>query len=88
MNSVQPYAALAGRILLAIIFIISGFGKISGYDGTAAYMAAKGMPMIGDNASLWPIVPRGDRPAVSRDVWPAIGTESHDPGRVSDHGCG
>ncbi len=38
-------AALAGRILLAIIFITSGFGKITGYDGTAAYMATK-LPMV------------------------------------------
>jgi putative oxidoreductase len=42
----QNLAALFGRILLAVIFILSGFGKITGYDGTAAYMAAKGMPMV------------------------------------------
>jgi putative oxidoreductase len=48
MNSnTQNIAALAGRILLAFMFILSGFGKIGGYDATAAYMAAKGMPMIG-----------------------------------------
>ena len=48
MNSdTQHLAALAGRILLAVIFLISGFGKITGYDGTAGYMAAKGLPMIG-----------------------------------------
>jgi len=47
MNNMQPLAALAGRILLALIFILSGFSKISGYDGTAAYMASKHMPMIG-----------------------------------------
>jgi len=44
--NIQNAAALVGRILLAVIFIISGFGKITGYDGTAAYMAAKGMPMV------------------------------------------
>ena len=38
--------ALVGRILLAAIFIISGFGKITGWDGTAAYMASKGLPMV------------------------------------------
>jgi putative oxidoreductase len=48
MNSnTQHLAALVGRILLAVIFLISGFGKITGYDGTAGYMAAKGLPMIG-----------------------------------------
>ena len=39
------YAALAGRILIAAIFIISGFGKIGGFDGTAGYMASKGLPI-------------------------------------------
>jgi putative oxidoreductase len=43
--NVQNAAALAGRILLSIIFILSGFGKITGYDGTAAYMATK-LPMV------------------------------------------
>jgi putative oxidoreductase len=47
MNSnTQNIAALVGRILLAFMFILSGFGKITGYDGTAAYMASKGLPMI------------------------------------------
>jgi len=39
-------AVLAGRILLGALFIVSGFGKITGYDGTAGYMAAKGMPFV------------------------------------------
>lgn len=47
MNTkVQDSAALVGRILLALIFIISGYGKIGGYAGTAAYMASKGMPLV------------------------------------------
>ena len=37
-------AILAGRILLAIIFILSGFSKISGYAGTAGYMEKMGIP--------------------------------------------
>lgn len=39
------YAALTGRVLLAALFIISGFGKIGGFDATAGYMASKGLPM-------------------------------------------
>ena len=39
-------AALVGRILLAVIFIKSGWGKIEGWDGTAGYMASKGLPMV------------------------------------------
>jgi putative oxidoreductase len=45
--NIQNTAALVGRVLLALIFIQAGFGKITGYDGTAAYMAGKGLPMIG-----------------------------------------
>ena len=47
MEQLQKIAAPVGRVLLALIFLLSGFGKITGYAGTAAYMAAKGMPMIG-----------------------------------------
>jgi putative oxidoreductase len=39
-------AALVGRILIAIIFIKAGFGKIGGWEGTAGYMASKGLPMV------------------------------------------
>jgi len=46
-TNLQNSAALAGRILLALIFIISGYGKIGGYAGTAGYMASKGLPMVG-----------------------------------------
>ena len=37
--------ALVGRILLAQLFIISGAMKIPGFEGTAGYIAAKGLPM-------------------------------------------
>ena len=37
-------AELAGRVLLASLFLISGLGKISAYEGTAGYMAAMGVP--------------------------------------------
>jgi putative oxidoreductase len=37
---------LLGRILLAVIFLVSGYGKIAGFAGTAAYMASKGLPMV------------------------------------------
>ncbi|APV49963.1 DoxX family protein [Betaproteobacteria bacterium GR16-43] len=44
--NVSNTAVLAGRILLGLIFILSGFGKITGYEGTAGYMASKGMPFV------------------------------------------
>jgi len=38
-------ATLVGRVGLGLLFVISGFGKITGFAGTAGYMASKGMPM-------------------------------------------
>lgn len=35
---------LSGRVLLAHIFIISGWTKIAGYAGTQAYMESVGVP--------------------------------------------
>ena len=43
-NPVTEYGPVAGRILLAYIFVMSGIGKIGGFAGTAGYMASKGMP--------------------------------------------
>jgi putative oxidoreductase len=37
---------LVGRILISILFVIAGFGKISNYAGTAGYMASHGLPMV------------------------------------------
>ena len=44
-TATQNAAALAGRILLALIFITSGWGKITGFDGTVGYIASKGLPL-------------------------------------------
>jgi putative oxidoreductase len=40
----DQFLNVAGRVLLAHIFILSGYGKIAGYAGTQAYMASKGVP--------------------------------------------
>ena len=52
-------AALVGRILLAALFIISGFGKIGGFEGTAGYIASKGLPMPQVLATLTILVELG-----------------------------
>lgn len=39
-------AMLAGRVLLAQIFVIAGIDKILAYHGTAQYMAAHGVPAV------------------------------------------
>lgn len=36
--------ALAARVLMAAIFVLSGWSKITGYEGTLQYMAHAGVP--------------------------------------------
>jgi putative oxidoreductase len=43
-HSLQTSAFVAGRVLLALIFITSGFAKLTGIEGTAAYIASAGLP--------------------------------------------
>ncbi len=42
----QAYSSLVGRILLALIFIMSAIGKIGDFEGTSGYMSSHGMPMV------------------------------------------
>jgi putative oxidoreductase len=45
MNNTATNAAdLTGRVLISILFLVAGFGKIAGYAGTQGYMAAMGVP--------------------------------------------
>lgn len=46
MNSatIQNISTLAGRILMSIIFIMAGFNKIGGFEGTQGYMESAGVP--------------------------------------------
>ena len=46
MTSYTPPLALVGRILLAFIYVTSGWSKIGGYAGTAQYMESAGVPGI------------------------------------------
>ena len=42
---VKTYGPLGGRILLALIFLMSGYGKVTGFEGTVGYIASKGLPL-------------------------------------------
>ena len=44
MTSIQTLSAPLGRLLLSLIFIVSGIGKIGAYAGTQAYMDSMGVP--------------------------------------------
>jgi putative oxidoreductase len=40
----KNFADLAGRVLLAVLFLIAGIGKLGDYAGTQAYMTSTGVP--------------------------------------------
>jgi len=44
MKTFQDLAAPVGRILLALMFLLAGLNKISGYAGMQGYMESMGVP--------------------------------------------
>jgi len=46
MKDLQKASFLSGRILLGLYFILPGLMKVTGYSGTAEYMAAHGMVLV------------------------------------------
>jgi putative oxidoreductase len=44
LSTIEKWIELVGRVLLAILFVTSGLGKIGAYGGTAAYMSGAGVP--------------------------------------------
>jgi putative oxidoreductase len=44
-NSFQDAMALLGRLLIAYYFVPEGWSKITGFAGTVAYIAGKGVPL-------------------------------------------
>jgi putative oxidoreductase len=51
-NTTTNTAILVARILLALIFIVSGLGKLGDVQGFGAFMATGGIPA----ALAWPVV--------------------------------
>jgi putative oxidoreductase len=43
-DAARPYSSLVGRILIAVLFVLSGWSKVGGYAGTQGYMQAHGVP--------------------------------------------
>ena len=44
MSGTSDALSLIGRIFLAVIFVVSGFTKISGFEGLVGQIASKGFP--------------------------------------------
>ena len=41
----QASLSLVGRLLLALLFLPAGFGKLTGFAGTVGYIASVGLPL-------------------------------------------
>lgn len=41
----QNTIALVARILIGLLFVVAGFGKIGGFEGISGYIGSKGLPM-------------------------------------------
>jgi putative oxidoreductase len=44
-NPITAYTATVGRLLLAALFLISGFSKLAAPAGTIGYIASAGLPL-------------------------------------------
>lgn len=43
---IEKYGPVVARVLMGFIFVMAGINKITGFDGTAQYMAGAGLPMV------------------------------------------
>jgi putative oxidoreductase len=46
-NSSSSFTPLAGRILMSVLFLVSGFFKVGAYSQMVGHAASKGLPMAG-----------------------------------------
>ena len=44
MSQMNDAAAFLGRLLLSVIFVLSGFQKLTEFSGTVAFMGSEGLP--------------------------------------------
>lgn len=44
-NALQNPLSLVGRLLLALLFLPAGIGKVTGFAGTVGYIASVGLPL-------------------------------------------
>jgi putative oxidoreductase len=49
----NPVLTIAARLLMSLIFILSGWGKLTGYSGTLGYFTSIGLPLA---AAVTPLV--------------------------------
>lgn len=44
-TSLQTYLPVAGRVLLGLLFLVAGWGKLTGFQGTVGFVASAGFPL-------------------------------------------
>lgn len=69
MNNFQAPLSLAGRLLLALLFLPAGISKIGGFDGTVGYIASAGLPLPQLGAILAILVEVGGGAALVLGLW-------------------
>jgi len=50
----RNWLTLVGRVLLGVLFLMAGFSKIEGFEGTIAFMSSAGLPESA--ALLWLVI--------------------------------
>jgi len=65
----QNLTVLVGRILLGLLFLVSGFGKLAGFEGTVGYISAQHLPLPALLAVFTIVVELGGGIALVTGVW-------------------
>jgi putative oxidoreductase len=67
--SVETWAPLIGRILIAAIFVVSGLAKVTDFDGTVGHMRAAGLPATEALAAVAAVLELGCALALLVGAW-------------------
>lgn len=52
MQALNAYGPLVGRVLIGLLFLLAGLGKLGGMEGFTGYLASGGLPAF----LAWPAV--------------------------------
>lgn len=52
MTSIEKFAPAAARVLIAVLFLLAGFGKLADVQGFAGYLTSGGLPAF----LAWPAI--------------------------------
>ena len=58
-SAAQDTLALIGRVLIALLFVPAGFGKLMGFAGTVGYIGSVGLPLPQLGAAIAIVVELG-----------------------------